>query len=83
MQVSPPDGVTTIEGEFGDVLFSAANLARHLGLDAETSLRGASAKFEGRFRAMESVAGEAGRSLEELSADELEVLWQGAKERFG
>jgi ATP diphosphatase len=72
-----------VEDEFGDLLFSAANLARHLGLDAESSLRGASAKFEGRFRAMESAAREAGHGLEELSANELEVLWQRAKKRFG
>ena len=42
-----------IESELGDVLFCVVNLARHLDFDAETAMRGATRKFEGRFRLME------------------------------
>lgn len=68
-----------INAEMGDVLFTAVNLARHLGLDAEGSLRASSSKFERRFRLMEAQAATAGQSLESLSAPELEALWQGVK----
>jgi ATP diphosphatase len=63
----------------GDLLFTCVNLARHLGLDAEASLRGASGRFEKRFVAMEDAAVEAGRSLDALSASEKEALWEAAK----
>ena len=68
-----------INAEMGDVLFSAVNLARHLGLDAEGSLRASSSKFETRFRSMEAQAAGIGQSLESLSAADLEALWQRAK----
>ena len=58
------DASAEIAEEMGDVLFSCVNLARHLGLDAEASLRGASRKFEARFRAMEAAANESGRQFE-------------------
>ena len=66
-----------VEAEFGDLMFTAMNLARHLGVDAESALRGTNAKFRRRFAAMEQAAGEAG--LEGLGMDELEALWVGAK----
>jgi ATP diphosphatase len=65
--------------ELGDLLFSCVNLARHLRLDAETSLRHASSKFEKRFAAMEALADEAGLTLEQLDDAELDVLWEQAK----
>jgi nucleoside triphosphate diphosphatase len=65
--------------EIGDLLFSVAQLARHLGIDPEAALREASGKFERRFRSMEARATGAGRSLAGLSAAELEALWQEAK----
>ena len=64
--------------ETGDLLFTAANLARHLKVDAEVALRDANAKFRRRFEAMEQ-AGE--RKLEEYTADELEQAWAAAKAR--
>jgi ATP diphosphatase len=67
-----------VEEEFGDLLFTAANLARHLKIDSESALRTANAKFRHRFAAMEAVAG--GREqLEILTAEELEELWNQAK----
>ena len=64
------------ENELGDLLFTLVNHARRLGLDPETALRRANAKFERRFRAME-VTSEA--PLERLDLDALEALWQAAK----
>ena len=62
--------------EIGDLLFAMVNWARKLGVDPETALRAANAKFERRFRAMESEAGEAFASLD-LEAQE--KLWQRVK----
>ncbi len=62
--------------EVGDLLFVTVNLARHLGVDAETALRDANAKFRSRFASMEAAAGP---PLENRSLDELEALWAAAK----
>ena len=67
--------------ELGDVLFSAANLARHLRIDAEQALADANRKFARRFRGMEAAARAAGRSLDALEPDELERLWEAQKAR--
>jgi ATP diphosphatase len=67
-----------VEEEFGDLLFTAVNLSRHLKLDPESALRVANAKFRRRFAAMEQVAG--GRDqLEACTSAELEELWSRAK----
>jgi len=68
-----------IEDEIGDLLFSAVNLARHHGVDAERSLVRASAKFERRFRRVERLAGERGETLDQLDIDALDALWTSAK----
>ena len=68
-----------IESELGDVLFCVVNLARHLGLDAESAMRGATRKFEGRFRLMEEQALANGSRLEDESVSTLEARWQVAK----
>ena len=78
-QAMQADVSAEIAEEMGDVLFSCVNLSRHLGLDAEATLRGASHKFEARFRAMETAANESGRQFEELAADEMDALWEAAK----
>ena len=62
--------------EIGDLLFTVANLARHLKVDPELALRDANAKFRRRFAGMEAATG---RPLEELSAAELEELWAASK----
>lgn len=69
-------GKQAIANEVGDLLFTAVNLARHLGVDPELALRGTNAKFRRRFSAMEA---EAERPLEELAPEELEALWDRAK----
>ena len=65
--------------EVGDLLFAAANLARKLDVDAEAALRAANAKFERRFRGMESLAVERGQIFSELDLAAQEDLWQAVK----
>jgi nucleoside triphosphate diphosphatase len=68
-----------IAEEIGDLLFTIANWARHLEIDAEDALRIASLKFERRFEHMEHAAAARGLALERLSAVEWEELWSAAK----
>jgi ATP diphosphatase len=65
--------------EIGDLLFAVTNWSRHLKIDAEEALRAANSKFERRFRDMESLARERGFSLETLSPQQWENLWQESK----
>ena len=65
-----------MEEEAGDLLFAAVNFVRAHGIDAESALRAANAKFERRYRAMES---KAAGGFAELSLDEQEALWQAVK----
>lgn len=68
------------EDELGDLLFALVNLARHLGVDPEAALRGTNTKFERRFRHIEAALAEDGRSPEAASLEEMEELWQAAKQ---
>ncbi len=61
------------------MLFAAANLARKLDVDAEAALRAANAKFERRFRGMESLAAQRGQVFSELDLAAQEDLWQEVK----
>jgi ATP diphosphatase len=70
---------TKIRDEMGDVLFSCVNVARHLGLDAEESLRHSTSKFERRFRTMEALVAVDGASFSAMSENELDRLWRLAK----
>jgi len=65
--------------EIGDLLFAAANLARKLEVDAEAALRCANAKFERRFRGMESLAALRGEIFADLNLESQERLWQEVK----
>ena len=65
-----------VEAEIGDLLFSVVNYARHLDVDAEAALRGASARFEARFRKVEEIAD---KPLSDNDISALEALWQKAK----
>jgi nucleoside triphosphate diphosphatase len=69
-----------ITGETGDLLFALVNLARHVGADPEMALRGTNAKFERRFAYIERTLAAQGRSLEAASLDEMDELWNEAKE---
>ncbi len=68
-----------VAAELGDVLFTVANLARHLQLDPEEALRGANRKFETRFRRMEAGLQNAGERWSDLDAEAREARWQAAK----
>jgi ATP diphosphatase len=70
---------SNVEAEFGDLLFTAMNLARHLKIDSETALRRTNAKFRARFAAMEKSAGGAA-ALEAMQPEALEALWAQAKQ---
>jgi len=73
-------GPGRVEEEVGDLLAAMANLARHLGVDPETALRKANAKFERRFRAMEDHLDAEGRTPRDCGLAELDALWERVKE---
>lgn len=76
-ELSEVDAATSDDAraeEIGDLLFAVVNLARHLGIDPESALRKANAKFERRFRRIEATPGFAGMTLAEMDA-----LWTQAK----
>jgi tetrapyrrole methylase family protein / MazG family protein len=68
-----------VREELGDVFFTLVNLSRAMGIDAETAMREANEKFYKRFSFMERHAAKDGKSLSDMSIDELEELWQLAK----
>ena len=70
-----------IAEEVGDLLFAAANLARHLKVDPEAALAAANAKFERRFRAVEAELSARGDRLQDLPLETLEAAWQTVKDR--
>ena len=65
--------------ELGDVLFSVVNVARKLGVDAETALRGAADKFVARFTTVQRLAVERNIDLEQCDLAQLDALWDDAK----
>jgi ATP diphosphatase len=68
-----------LEDELGDLLFVAANLTRHAKVDFGSALRRANAKFERRFRAMETLAAADGTDLSKLSLEAQDRYWDRAK----
>ena len=72
-----------LEEEVGDLLFVAANLARHARVDVGSALRRANLKFERRFRAMEALATEEGTSLADLPLRAHEAYWARVKSGEG
>lgn len=76
-----PEARDRLKEEIGDLLFMVANLARLLGLDAETALKAANRKFKERFRHIERELHRQGRSLQESTLEEMERLWQEAKRK--
>jgi uncharacterized protein YabN with tetrapyrrole methylase and pyrophosphatase domain len=69
-----------LEDEVGDLFFVLVNIARYLSLDPESALRKTNRKFKRRFQRMEERLRENGRGPAQATADELEQLWQQAKE---
>lgn len=69
-----------IKDEIGDLLFTLVNLARFLKVDPEQALRATNAKFRRRFAFLEAGLRERGRSLSEATLEEMEALWQQAKQ---
>ena len=74
-----PADTGRVREELGDLLFSVANLARHLKVDSESALGEATAKFARRFRAVEAAAKAGGRALGEMTLAEMDALWDRAK----
>jgi MazG family protein len=72
-------GTKRASEELGDLLFAAANIARHLGVDAEAALRDASAKFVRRFGSVERALAKDGRTAEDATLEEMDQLWDEAK----
>ncbi|MFT4154887.1 nucleoside triphosphate pyrophosphohydrolase [Parafilimonas sp.] len=68
-----------VEEEFGDVLFSLVNYARFLNIDAENALEQTNKKFINRFKKMEAVAGADGKSLYNMSLEEMDAIWNIVK----
>jgi tetrapyrrole methylase family protein/MazG family protein len=71
------------EEELGDLLFAAVNLSRFLKIDPEIALKKANAKFSRRFREMERLARKSGREFKDLPRQEMEALWDTAKQTEG
>jgi len=70
-----------IEDELGDIFFMLVNISRFLEINPEDALRKTISKFIHRFRYIEEHAAEAGKSLNDMTLDEMELLWQEAKEK--
>lgn len=80
VEIARQDSKFKIEDELGDLLFSCVNLARHLGIDAESALRKANIKFENRFGYIEQKLARQGKSPEQASLEEMDKLWEEAKD---
>ena len=72
-----------IEHEFGDILFSLVNLARFLDIDSETALQKAVNRFQKRFEFLEKQLQNQGKDLLEVSLEEMDDLWEKAKNKEG
>jgi MazG family protein len=68
-----------VEEEMGDLLFAIANLARKLGIEAESALRRANQKFADRFQKLEQAFDDQGRSVHDASLEEMEATWEAIK----
>jgi MazG family protein len=80
-----PADSSAVQDEVGDLLFVTVNLARLLGVDPESALKGANRKFRRRFRHIEDRLRDGGRSFADSDLQEMDALWNEAKasERAG
>ncbi|HLW50581.1 MAG TPA: nucleoside triphosphate pyrophosphohydrolase [Sphingobacteriaceae bacterium] len=83
-EIAEPETVNErAEQEFGDLLFSLINYARHLGINPENALERTNKKFIRRFSYLEEQAAKAGKSLKDMSLAEMDVFWEEAKNLKG
>ena len=68
-----------ISEEIGDIFFTLVNLTRHYDLDPEDIIRKANLKFEMRFRKMEQLAEQMNKRLDDMTLEQLEIMWQKVK----
>jgi XTP/dITP diphosphohydrolase len=71
----------SMEEEIGDLLFSVVNAARLYDIEPETALEKTNRKFMKRFQYLEIKANDMGRSLKNMSLEEMESIWQEAKSK--
>jgi uncharacterized protein YabN with tetrapyrrole methylase and pyrophosphatase domain len=75
------EDVSGIEEELGDIFFMLVNISRFLGVNPENALRKTISKFIQRFRFIEESAVAEGMTLNDMTLDEMEALWQKSKEK--
>jgi len=80
-EVQSAEGDDQREKELGDLLFAVVNLARWHRADAESALRMTNEKFRSRFAYIERMAKKQGKDLMQMSLDEMDVLWEEAKDQ--
>ena len=78
-EIKKAENQVQVNAEIGDLLFAAVNLARWLKVDTETALREANTRFKKRFGYIEEQAERNGRSLEDMTLEEMDVFWEEAK----
>ena len=71
--------IERIEYQFGDIMFSLVNVARHCGFNAALALERANSKFERRFRIVEQMAREQGKEMKDVGLEGLQQMWKQAK----
>jgi tetrapyrrole methylase family protein / MazG family protein len=79
LEVHQGHDIKRIEDEIGDLLFAVVNVARFLKINPEEALNASSQKFVRRFSYIEDSAAESGRMLENMTLEEMDVLWEKAK----
>lgn len=80
-EIKAAQNLEEVTGELGDLFFVLVNLARWRKVDAESALREANLKFKKRFGFVEQVAKKQGRSLSDMTLEEMDALWNEAKGR--
>jgi len=81
MEAAKENNQLNMAEEFGDLLFVLTNIARHYAIDAELALLGANHKFTRRFQKMEQQILEQNKGLQDISLQEMNHLWEKAKEK--
>ena len=81
VEVSKGAAQDKIEDEFGDVLFSLINYARHIKVNPEDALERTNKKFIKRFNYLEQKSKELGKSLDQMTLAEMDVYWEEAKKQ--